>query len=125
MAVNRYATQAGKKYETDLMRHLRERGLDVERLRLSGAEDEGDLLLRLRGDGPPTRLVIEAKRTKAMDLGGWVKEAEVERQNYTHHRSIPNSEAGFVVVHYRRQHNLGQSYVTTTLEEYLHQLGVA
>ena len=52
-------------------------------------------------------------------------EAEVERHNYTHHRSIPHDQAGFVVVHYRRQHNISQSYVTTTLEEYLRQLGVA
>src|SRR5688572_21747648 len=115
MTVSRYATQAGKKYETDLMRHLRDKGLDVERLRLTGAEDEGDLLVRFNGPLPgtlagPRRIVFEAKRRKAMDLGGWVKEAEVERQNYTHHRSIPNSEAGFVVVHYRRQHNIGQSY---------------
>lgn len=126
MTVSRYATQAGKKYETDLMKHLREKGLDVERLRLTGEEDEGDLLVRLPNPfADSCRLVIEAKRTKAMDLGGWVKEAEVERRNYTHHRSIPISEAGFVVVHYRRQHNISQSYVTTTLEEYLRQIGAA
>lgn len=118
MAVNRYATQAGKKYETDLMKHLREKGLDVERLRLTGAEDEGDLLVRF----DHTRIVVEAKRRREMNLGGWIKEAEVERQNYTHHRSVPNSAAGFVVIHYRRQHNVGQSYVTTTLEEYLRQI---
>lgn len=118
MTVSRYATAAGKKYETDLMKLLRGDGYDVERLRLTGAEDEGDLLLRL----PSQRIVIEAKRTRAMDLGGWVKEAEVEREHYTHHRSLPNSAAGFVVVHYRRQFNIGQSYVTTTLGEYLRQI---
>lgn len=46
MTVNRYATQAGKKYESDLMKYLRQSAFDVERLRLTGAEDEGDLLLR-------------------------------------------------------------------------------
>lgn len=125
MPVSKYATQAGRQYETDLMKHLRDKGLDVERLRLTGAEDEGDLLLRMNWTTDrPARFVLEAKRRKAMDLGGWIKEAELERNNYTHHRSIPHSEAGFLVVHYRRQHNISQSYATTTLEEYLRQLGV-
>lgn len=120
----KYASQAGKKYETDLMKHLREQGLDVERLRLTGAEDEGDLLVRVAVDGfsPASRLVIECKRRKAMDLGGWIKEAEVERDHYDAHRGNTTPSA-FVVVHYRRQHGISQSYVTTTLEEYLRQLG--
>lgn len=121
----KYASAAGKKYETDLMKHLREKGLDVERLRLTGEEDEGDLLLRF---DTGERLVVEAKRRKTMDLGGWIKEAEVEAQNYAKHRQLtsfhrPFDTPGFVVVHYRRQHNIGQSYVTTTLEEYLRQIG--
>lgn len=116
----KYASAAGKKYETDLMKHLREQGLDVERLRLTGAEDEGDLLVRLPNGG---RLVMEAKRRKAMDLGGWIKEAEVERDNYAKHRLTDPQKVGFVVVHYRRQHGLAQSYITTTLEEYLIQIG--
>lgn len=121
MTVSKYATQAGKKYEADLMKHLREQGYDVERLRLSGAEDEGDLLLRL-DEGHTRRYVIEAKRRKTLDLGGWVKEAIAERENYTKHRSMAVERTGFVVVHYRRQHNISQSYVTTTLDEWLSRL---
>ena len=115
MSVNRYATQAGKKYEADLTKHMRELGWDVERLRLSGAEDEGDVLLRTGA----TRYVLEAKREKGFSLAGWVKEAQVERQNYAAHRSLNPQDVGFVVVHYARSKGVGQSYVTTTLEEWL------
>lgn len=116
----RYASAAGKKYETDLLKFFRENSLDVERLRLTGEEDEGDLLVRF---DTGARLIIEAKRRKAMDLGGWLKEAEVEAGNYAKHRGLNEHAAGFVVVHYRRQHGISQSYVTTTLEEYLIQIG--
>lgn len=122
MTVSRYATQAGKAYETKLMQHLREQGWDVERLRLSGAEDEGDLLLRVLNKGFQ-RYVIEAKRTKSLDLSGWVKQARVERDNYKNHRNFGSLDpVGFVVVHYARGKGIGQSYVTTTLDEWLSRL---
>lgn len=122
MTVNRYATQAGRQYETDLMKYLRESGFDVERLRLTGTEDEGDLLLR---GALGVRYVIEAKRTKALDLAGWIKEAETERKNYLSHRSNSLDDtrfalsAGFVVIHKARGKGIGQSYVTTTLDEWM------
>ena len=115
MTVNRYATQAGKKFETDLMRYLRGAGHETERLRLSGSEDEGDLVMNT-GWG---RYIIEAKRCKKMDLSGWVKEAEVERNNYVNHRSGLILNAAFVVIHHARGKNISKSYVTTTLEEWL------
>ncbi len=121
MTVNRYATKAGKQFETDLMKHLRGCGFDVERLRLTGTEDEGDLLVRL-DEGHTRRYVIEAKRTKSLDLAGWVKEAQVERANYVDHRGMSLNRTGFVVVHYARGKGLAQSYVTTTLEEWLSRL---
>lgn len=123
MTVNRYATQAGKKFETDLMKLLREDGYDVERLRLTGAEDEGDLLLRYTSNELPRRVVIEAKRRKGFDLAQWVKEAQVECKNYKDHRGLGSLDpVNFVVVHYARGKNLSQSYVTTTLEEWLRGL---
>ena len=117
MTVNRYATRAGKKYEADLMKYLRSKGQDVERLRLTGAEDEGDLLLRYpSGD----RFVIEAKREKGFKLGPWLREAEVEAKNYAEHRAC--YQPGFVVVHHARSKGIGQSYVTTSLDEWLRQI---
>ena len=115
--MNQYPQRAGKRYESDLMKLMRSEGWDVERLRLTGAEDEGDLLLRAF----QTRYVIEAKRTKGFDLAGWIKEAEVERKNYDEHR-LNLLESGFVVIHYARGKGIRQSYVTTTLDEWLKRL---
>lgn len=119
MPVSKYATAAGKKYESDLMKYLRARGNDVERLRLAGAEDEGDLLLRTAA---VDRVVIEAKREKGFKLGPWLKEAEAEMKNYNEHRGI-TFPTGFVVIHHARGKNIGKGYVTTSLDEWLRQVG--
>lgn len=132
MTVNRYATAAGKKFQRDVMKYLRdERGLDAENLVLTGAEDEGDVILRwparAAGDNTPdglARWVIEAKREKGFNLAGWVKQAEVERDNYAKHRYLRSEEVGFVVVHARRQHGIPKAYVTTTLDEWLRGQGL-
>lgn len=119
MTVNRTATLAGKKYQRDVMKYLRERGWDAENLVLTGSEDEGDILLRLgRLDGL-SRFVIEAKREQGFKIGSWIAQAELERDNYEKHRTLAPGSAGFVVVHARRNHALGKSYVTTTLDEWL------
>ena len=110
------ANPKGGAFERELMKYLREQGHDVERLRLSGKEDEGDLLVRWpSGD----RLVIEAKNVKAMDLAGWVKEAEVEAKNYAEHRGIYQPD--FAVVHKRRGKGAAEAYVTMPLREYMRQ----
>lgn len=117
-----YAQKAGKAFEGELMRYMREKTFDVERLRLTGTEDEGDLLLRSSGERR-ARFVIEAKRTKSLDLAGWITEAENERNNYCSHRGLWPGASGFVVVHKRRGKDIGGSYVTTTLDEWLEDRG--
>lgn len=115
MTVNRTATQAGKKYERDLLNYFRSHGYDVERLRLAGKEDEGDLVVRSIGE--PDRWIIEAKREKGFNLAGWIKEAEVEANNYADHRTLYRPP--FVVVHAARGKGIGDSYVTTKLSEFV------
>ena len=106
----------GSLFERELMKYLRDQGHDVERLRLSGKEDEGDLLVRWpSGD----RLVIEAKNVKATDLAGWVKEAETEAKNYAEHRGVYLPD--WAVVHKRRGKGAADAYVTMPLREYLRQ----
>lgn len=109
----------GPKYEVDLLNYFRDEGIDTERLRLTGREDEGDLLVRLYGN---QRFVIEAKNWKSLDLAGWIKEASVERLNYAMHRGIKETDLkfpGFIVVHKARFKSISQSYVTTTLQEWV------
>lgn len=122
--VNRYATQAGKKYQRDLMKYLRDDlGMDAEQLVLTGAEDEGDILLRLdygKRELGTDRIVIEAKREKGFHLADWVGQGEVEAENYGKHRGL--EVPPFVVVHARRNHRMGKSYVTTTLDNWLRQI---
>lgn len=137
MTVNRYATAAGKKFQRDVMKYLRDdRGLDAENLVLTGAEDEGDIILRYHpgyefdkpvvGLGPDKqrRIILEAKREKGFHLADWVKQAETERDNYAKHRYLRSDEVGFVVVHARRQHGIPKAYVTTTLDEWLRGQGL-
>jgi hypothetical protein len=125
MSVNRYATAAGRRYQRDVMKYLRDVcGLDAELLHLAGAEDEGDILLRLdygKAELGTDRFVIEAKREKGFHLAEWVGQAEVEADNYAKHRGLPYRPR-FVVVHARRNHGIHKSYVTTPLEEWLRQI---
>jgi hypothetical protein len=105
------------------MKYLRdERGLDAEQLVLTGAEDEGDILLRLPAPFKDQRYVIEAKREKGFHLADWIKQAQVERDHYANHRNLFPEEVGFVVIHARRQHGIAKSYVTTTIDEWLERL---
>lgn len=123
MPVNRYATQAGKKYQRDLMKYLREQGLDAENLRETGVEDEGDVALRILNTMFPgeRRFVLEAKREKGFKLGPWLGEAVTERDHYDRHRGL-ETPSGFVVVHARRNYPIGRSFVTTELDEWLRQI---
>jgi hypothetical protein len=104
------------------MQYLRTQNFDVEKLRLTGTEDEGDLLVRDICSLRHTRFVIEAKRRRELDLAGWLREAQAERDNYDRHRAI-DEPSGFLVVHKARGKGIGGSYVTTTLDEWIRGLG--
>lgn len=119
MTVNQTATKAGKRYERELLDFFRAKGLDAERLRLAGVADEGDLVLA-HPDGI-NRIVVEAKRQRSLNLSGWIKEAKVERDHYHKQRDLLYSP-GFVVVHHARSKSTSESYVTTTLSEWLRWL---
>lgn len=118
MSVNRTATRAGKQWESTLTEWFRDFGFEADRLHLSGAQDEGDILLR---DSPNVRYVIEAKREKGFRPAEWIKQAEVEATNYAAHRGLllPPS---YAVISARRNHSPGQAYVITTLAEWVRQI---
>ena len=107
--------QRGTAWETGLVKYLREQGLDAERLRQTGKNDEGDIALRV-----DSRYILEAKATARINLAGWIAEAELEADNYGKHRGIETP--GFVVAYKRRNHSTGQSYIITTLDEWLRQI---
>jgi Holliday junction resolvase len=109
----------GAAFEIALMKELRERGLDAERLRLAGRDDEGDLVIRYAEAGRTAAYkVIEAK-SGAMHPAAFVREMETERANFARARGLPlNLVDGLVVAKAPRQPVL-KSYVLTTLDRYL------
>lgn len=95
------------------MAGLRERGFDVERLRLAGGEDEGDLVIRQ----PSGVTVIEAK-AGALLPAEFVGEAISEVRNFEKHRGHPARSATGIVIAKRRGKGVLDAYVLTTVREY-------
>jgi hypothetical protein len=72
------AKAKGTDAEVAVVEYLKSRGFrDVERRVTQGRNDRGDISV----PGFPGGLVIEVKNQKAMDLSGWLKEAEQEALN--------------------------------------------
>lgn len=114
----RSAREAGTRFETDVVKYLRERLGDdrIERRAKSGAKDRGDIAGVRTALGE--RVVIECKDVARMDLAGWVTEADIERGN--------DDAAVGMVAHKRRGYGpaaMGGTYVTMTLDDLVALLG--
>ena len=104
------AKKAGTQMETlvagYLARHVDDR---IERRRLSGSKDRGDIAgLRHMGE----RIAVEVKNTARVNLGVWAQEAEIARGN-------SDSVAGIVV---HKRHGKGRpadQWVTLTLGDFV------
>lgn len=112
---NRANRRKGAAWETELLAGLRTAGEDAERLRLSGVEDEGDLVVR-ELDGLFT--VIETKNAARFEPGPFLDEAERERLNFAKHRGLPLDCVDAIVVAKRRGKNWRKAFVLTTVEAY-------
>ncbi|MEU5433802.1 hypothetical protein AB0G73_10535 [Streptomyces sp. NPDC020719] len=113
-ARNRANKRKGADWEADLRDGLRSAGEDVERLRLSGDQDEGDLVVR-EEDG--RFLIIEAKNAK-FEPGKFLDEALTERENFTKHRHLDPDLVDAIVIVKRRGKNWRKAFVLTTVEDY-------
>ena len=109
------AKQAGSRFERVVADCLAATLDDrIDRRVKTGAEDKGDIANVRLPDG--RRVAVECKDVAKMDLSGWVREAEVERQN-------DKAAAGFVV-HKRRGHaDPMKQYVTMTMRDLIVLLG--
>ncbi|MFE3578114.1 hypothetical protein [Streptomyces vinaceus] len=118
-ARNRRNKRRGATWETELRDELRQAGFDIERLRLTGKDDEGDHVIRRR---EPIRhrsfLVIEAKNAK-FEPGVFIKEALRERDAFARHRGLDPADVDVIVIVRRRGASWRDAYVLTTLAEYL------
>ncbi|WP_411121057.1 hypothetical protein [Streptomyces sp. x-19] len=113
-ARNRRNKRRGADWETELRDRLREAGVDIERLRLVGKDDEGDHVVRWDGG---RYLIIEAKNAK-FEPGTFVREALRERDNFARHRGLSPKDVDVIVIVRRRGASWRQAYVLTTVEEY-------
>lgn len=109
------AKAKGSQFESAVRDWLRERGEDVERLRLVGALDEGDLVVQ---EGFGVVHIIECKATARLDASGFVSQAVTEAANYAKARGMDTKRAIPIVVWKRPRQPIGKALVITTLEEY-------
>ena len=120
-AANRNARnrRAGARWQSDLRDGLRASGLDVERLVLAGAEDEGDLVIRVDPALSPRRryVVIEAK-AGALHPAEFVREAGIEAAHFAYHRGLDLTDVTGIAVIKRRGSNWRDAYVLTSLRDY-------
>lgn len=108
----------GAKFEIDVLKYFRSRGLDVERLRLAGRADEGDIVWK--DGGLP--FIFELKNEKAMNLTNYVRQAEVEARNYAEQRNIPMPH--FAAIVKKRMAPVAEAFVVIPLAEYINQTEV-
>jgi len=99
----------GTAFETLIVRYLQSKGwIHAERRALHGNLDKGDIT----GTGP---LVWECKNHKTLDLSGWLRETEQERQN-------ANATHGILVVKRRSYGEPGDQYAVMRLSAMVERL---
>ncbi len=103
----------GAKFETDVLKWLRENELMAERLSKAGAKDEGDVVV-ITNLSP---YILELKNRQKLDLPAFWEEAQVEAVNYAKARGIGEVPPAFVIVK-RRGLGVGKSWVIQDLEQW-------
>ena len=114
----------GSSWELDALKYIRTAGRLIERLRLAGKNDEGDLVitfpdLRWMDQTGARHVVLEAKNEAKMNLAGYVREAQVEAENYAKARDLDMSDVHPAALVKRRNAGVGQAYVVMTLDNFL------
>ena len=106
----------GASFELDVMKRFRSKGVNAERLRLSGQKDEGDLVVIIAGQ----TYILELKNTKSLNLPQFWREAIAEAQNYAGARGIRPAPLSYVIAK-RRNAGIEQAWVIQDLEQWLEE----
>lgn len=110
----------GAQWQSDIRNALRNGKYDVEILELSGAEDEGDLVVRL-GNGH--YVIIEAKNEASLDVPGYIREAETEANHFAAHRPAVDREKVMpIAVAKARGKGVEDAYVLVKFSTYFDQV---
>jgi len=112
----RASKRKGSQHETDVRDFFRHAGADIEPLKLNGAEDEGDHVVRLADN---SRVVIEAKNEQKINLAGYMNEADLEAANYARHRGLERHRVLPVAIVKARGKSIADAYVVIRLAEFV------
>jgi|TARA_R110000822_G_scaffold84609_1_gene198530 Holliday junction resolvase len=104
----------GAKFETDVMRWLRDKGVSAERLTKAGAKDEGDLVAVIAGE----TFILELKNRGTLSLPEFWREAEVEALNYAKARGKGEVPLHYVIVK-RRNSGIENAWVIQDLKQWI------
>ena len=114
MSSPKYNKAKGAAFEIDVMKWLRSFKVVVDRLRLAGKDDEGDLVCVIAGQS----YILELKNTARLDLPEFWRQAQVEALNYAKARGIGEVPPAYVIVK-RRNAGIEKSWVVCDLEQWL------
>lgn len=104
----------GSKFETDILKWLRENGYVAERLARAGKDDEGDVYFTHDGH----YFVFECKAPgagNAISLSGWITETQVEAANFAKARGVDPARVHPVLLIKARSKGLDQAYAVQPL----------
>jgi hypothetical protein len=104
----------GAKFETDVMKWLRDKGVSAERLTKAGAKDEGDLVCVIAGE----TFILELKNRATLSLPEFWREAEVEALNYSKARGKGEVPLHYVIVK-RRNSGIENAWVIQDLKQWI------
>lgn len=102
----------GSRWEIDLENYLNQSGLHARRLPRAGAKDIGDLSVTIKD----FVLVIEAKNVKSVDMAEFLRQADVESDNYEAKYGVPTVP---IVAVKTRQKGVGEGRITMTIDTLL------
>lgn len=104
----------GAAFELGVLKWLRSHGAFAERLRLSGKNDEGDIVAIIAGK----TYILEAKNRKSITLPAFWEEALTEAKNYARARGLDEVPPAYVVIK-RRNASIQNAFVVQDLESWL------
>ncbi len=113
-ARNKRNRRAGARWQSESRDGLRAYGMDIERLVLTGTQDEGDNVIRRPPIHVPEFLVLENK-AGALHPAQHVREAELEAAHFAYHRGLDLRAVSGMVLAKRRGAGLLDAYVLTTV----------
>jgi len=119
---NAYNKAKGSKFESDIESYCNDNNLHARRLPRAGAKDIGDVSVTLKSRSV---LVVEAKNVARENMMDFLRQAEVEADNYE--EKYKGTTYPVVIVKARGK-NISQARVTMTLEtlrDLLHGEGLA